>query len=1805
MIVMKGMRFMLKKIKSLILICLITAMIFPFGGVGIRSASAEVLPPFTSIVIDDGNAGYTASGTWRVSTGVKGYNNSSTRYTDTVNDTITWNPRLEAGKARISFYKVNWPDKADTNVKIEIVHNGTTDIRFLNLNPSVGGTGWIDLGEYDFNGVDTEFVRLTRVQPTTGNILTRVDAVKFEGNIKQKEPPLPPLRSRTLPNLSYTEKGSIQNDNYKATFYEATWDGGKSIVRDLFYKDLNSGSWVSVNSVAERLEEQWVLFDGNAGQRTNYYDTMNKRWITFDGVTFPDGQTAVLTDSSHVSDYDFQVNWSMAEDRPEVSYDFTPRKDGNYVIGYQSFTTESTSSVNEVLSGFRSHAKMIGTVESTGLWEMTAPMSLVEKNDSTGAAYSYGVFVPSKELPVEFEPAGGSANQRLGLSLVNNEGNVQPIIYAPQLGTYSTMTAGSTYRFHIGLIAQKSKVYDAYRDILRGDYSYTSYRENVGGQSLTDAMFNMIDLIKMDPQGDDSVNYVPSPSGWWSRAKGFMDIENEDVVRTTTNGVLLSAYYLTGDNQLYDTRALPSIQYGVSRNGVGWSPKQKPVYSAPSFWKMASLSFDVSTVAAAYQMTGGSTAGIYALGQEEYRFRNPDQNDRGPVIQPLMMYRMTGDAQYLQAAKAAADLYIAQKIDIPESVNVTKTEFVYNFGKLWMEILELYEETKETKYLNAAYKEAKRYATMFVARPVPEGTFTIPKPGAPFTESFHWPASAKYDYPRQTLPEHVTGGQPADNWLVSPSGLTYEAGSTSAYYRMNAQEAPFMMRLSLYTGDKLLQDIAHNAVIGRYSSYPGYYYKGFTVSQLEADYPLLGPSEATSIYYHHMPAQLGQTMDYLISEQSLKSNGQISFPFVFETDFLWFKYHLYGHKPGTFYGNSNVWLWMPKGIVKTNNPQLNWITAESGDKFYVGLSNESTDLQQTSIELNPQIIGFDPTRDYNVTIIRDNGAPEQAVMQNGNIDVTVTGKGMTAVIVEGLNIQVPLHKAKIAADTSDASYFFDTHSPIDAVKGMLMVKPDETSYDAYVQAKTTKDATIYYSLDGGNTYISVPDTIYPMEWSIRVNDLSQTFTYYVESEGKKTRARTLYLPDRVASPPIQPDWQAGSSTVVDNTEAETDGVWIRDTSGNGYYYDNYVYSKPVTGTATSKIRWRPELTESVTHSVYYRVPQMSVSSENWSTNASFTVYYSGGSKTVTVDEKTSDGTWVFLGAFPFVSGNSGYVELTNKANNSRVVADAVMWVSENAKPQWESATITSDRNILEMTQIAQLSVTGYLDNGLIGDLREANVQYSVDRSDLAEVDSNGVLKLNRLDGVTNQIVVRATVSVDGVTLETPPLTIPIKDLTVIVDSTNTSGLYIAEGSWSQSNLSGYKTGIKSRYTTVQGSSATWKAQFPEGKYAVSIYKIAHTSGQDSNVKVEVMHKSVSEVTYINQSSDPGWVDLGTFDFTGDGSEYVKLTRVTPTTLDPPTLPADMIYTRADAVRFERHSISPGLFLLEDTSNNVVGQPIEITFADDTAWRSALNSVKVDGQTVSGAVYSLEAGKLTLSASWFPAAKNYTIIVSADGYTDSVVTQAIGEAPTLIPPDLTADMSNNVVGQPIEVTFTDDTAWRSALRSVKVDGQTVSGAVYYSLDAGKLTLSASLFPTAKNYTIEVSADGYTDAVATQAIGVAPPQLLDPPVLEADNSNHVVGKSLKLTFADDAVWRSKLRHVKVDDQMASVNLYRLKKGKLTLSASLFPTAKNYSIILSADGYAYSTVIQTILPYSSNGHNKDDDTNDSLDFNNDDDE
>lgn len=320
------------------------------------------------------NNGYSAPN-WTTSTGVKGYDNSSSKYTSTAGRAISWNPRLDAGTAKISLYKLNWEDKADSNVNIEIVHNGTTDVLYMDLRPSFGApVGWVDLGKHLFSGVGKEFVRLTRSTSTTSTIITRADAVKFEGNIQQKEPHKTIIiddESIKIDNVVTTDADNANNgfsapywttstgvkgyNNSSSKFTDAvgrsiTWnprleagtarisfnkldwaDKADSNVKieivhngitDVLFMDLRpssgpSAGWVDLGSYYFSGDDSEfvrltrtqpttgkIITRADAGSLANYYDTMNKRWITFDEIDFPDSHTAILTDSSHGSDYD-------------------------------------------------------------------------------------------------------------------------------------------------------------------------------------------------------------------------------------------------------------------------------------------------------------------------------------------------------------------------------------------------------------------------------------------------------------------------------------------------------------------------------------------------------------------------------------------------------------------------------------------------------------------------------------------------------------------------------------------------------------------------------------------------------------------------------------------------------------------------------------------------------------------------------------------------------------------------------------------------------------------------------------------------------------------------------------------------------------------------------------------------------------------------------------------------------------------------------------------------------------------------------------------------------------------------------------------------------------------------------------------------------------------------------------------------------------------------------------------------------------------------------------------------------------
>ncbi len=115
------------------------------------------------------------------------------------------------------------------------------------------------------------------------------------------------------------------------------------------------------------------------------------------------------------------------------------------------------------------------------------------------------------------------------------------------------------------------------------------------------------------------------------------------------------------------------------------------------------------------------------------------------------------------------------------------------------------------------------------------------------------------------------------------------------------------------------------------------------------------------------------------------------------------------------------------------------------------------------------------------------------------------------------------------------------------------------------------------------------------------------------------------------------------------------------------------------------------------------------------------------------------------------------------------------------------------------------------------------------------------------------------------------------------------------------------------------------------------------------------------------------------------------------------------------------------------------------------------------------------------------------IADSDNYCVRYV--KLAEDTTLTPPVLTADTNGNTPGQAVELTFTDDAAWRGAITGVTVNGASAAG--QYTVAEGSLTIDAGVFTAAGDYVVVIAATGYPDAAVTQTIlaTVWPPVLAD--------------------------------------------------------------------------------------------------------------
>ncbi|PET77341.1 hypothetical protein CN514_01200, partial [Bacillus sp. AFS001701] len=129
-------------------------------------------------------------------------------------------------------------------------------------------------------------------------------------------------------------------------------------------------------------------------------------------------------------------------------------------------------------------------------------------------------------------------------------------------------------------------------------------------------------------------------------------------------------------------------------------------------------------------------------------------------------------------------------------------------------------------------------------------------------------------------------------------------------------------------------------------------------------------------------------------------------------------------------------------------------------------------------------------------------------------------------------------------------------------------------------------------------------------------------------------------------------------------------------------------------------------------------------------------------------------------------------------------------------------------------------------------------------------------------------------------------------------------------------------------------------------------------------------------------------------------------------------------------------------LTADKKDNRIGKTINITFKDDAKWRGSITSITVNGKSIKGN-YKIDKGNIVINGKVFTKAQSYKIVIKAKGYKDGQVTQVI--IPEVKPaPTLKADKKDNKVGKTINITFKDNSKWRSSITNITVNGKSIKG-----------------------------------------------------------------------------------------------------------------------------------------------------------------
>src|SRR5690606_9481682 len=140
-----------------------------------------------------------------------------------------------------------------------------------------------------------------------------------------------------------------------------------------------------------------------------------------------------------------------------------------------------------------------------------------------------------------------------------------------------------------------------------------------------------------------------------------------------------------------------------------------------------------------------------------------------------------------------------------------------------------------------------------------------------------------------------------------------------------------------------------------------------------------------------------------VTEAVQRSNGNITFPYSKQEGFVWFANRIY-HGKGQVFDDPDARLWMKKGLVEMNAPEVNYITAVSDKNLWIILNNEATSDKQITVKVNREE-GMDLS--LSATLYTEDGTKNNKEEEEGIYQVVLPTKGLRALAIPLLAFSTP------------------------------------------------------------------------------------------------------------------------------------------------------------------------------------------------------------------------------------------------------------------------------------------------------------------------------------------------------------------------------------------------------------------------------------------------------------------------------------------------------------------------------------------------------------------------------------------------------------------------------------------------------------------------------------------------------------------------------------------------------------------------------------------------------------------------------